>query len=251
MNSGNDTYTPCYSERSVSFMAGRTVATHGAFFLPYLDPGLDLLDLGCGPGSITIGLAQRVTPGRVTAVDADATQVELAAAALRGIGVTDARALVAGADALPLDDESVDRVFSHALLEHVPNPIAVLRETHRVLRPGGVIGVCSPDWSGFLLAPFPDEVDEAIRLYTARQRANGGNPEVGHDLGELLDQAGFSDVHVDARYERYPDSTHIADYLADQLDGRGHAEHATALREWGRGPRVMFAQAWVSAVGRK
>jgi cyclopropane fatty-acyl-phospholipid synthase-like methyltransferase len=45
-------------------LAHRTAAKEGAFFLPYLRPGMRLLDLGCGPGSITLGLAEAVAPGR-------------------------------------------------------------------------------------------------------------------------------------------------------------------------------------------
>ena len=54
-----DTYTPGYSTPMVNFLAQRTAETHAAFFLPHLKPGLRVLDAGCGPGSITLGLGAR------------------------------------------------------------------------------------------------------------------------------------------------------------------------------------------------
>ena len=59
-------------------VGGRTACVHGAFFLPYLHPGMTVLDCGCGPGTITIGLAEAVAPGEAVGVDLEASQVDRA-----------------------------------------------------------------------------------------------------------------------------------------------------------------------------
>lgn len=218
-------------------MADRRLETHGQFFLPQLLPGSRVLDLGCGPGTITLGIGAAVSPGSVVGVDAGA----------EASTVGNVEFVRADAYELPFDDGSFDRVFSHALFEHLAEPVRALTEASRVLRSGGVIGVCCPAWDGFLLAPPAEPVDAAIAAYQKLQAGNGGDPLVGRKLGALLADAGFVDVRLDARYERYVDALRIADYLAEQLPD----EHAQALRTWSREPAAMFAQAWVCATARK
>src|SRR5579872_3397812 len=68
------TYAPGYSAPILSFMEQRTADTHAGFFLSRLLPGWRVLDAGCGPGSITLGLARKVAPGFVTGIDVEDSQ---------------------------------------------------------------------------------------------------------------------------------------------------------------------------------
>lgn len=243
----NERYTPGHSTSSVAFMANRSAETHAGFILPHLASGRSVLDLGCGPGTITAGVAAAVAPGPVVGVDQGAAQLDEARERCSSLGLDNVRFEAASCYDLPLADSSVDLVFSHALFEHLADPAAALAEVRRVLRPGGVVGLCSPDWGGFLLAPPTREIRAAVRAYMDLQRDNGGDPEAGRHLGEYLLAAGFGDVRLDARYERYDSTAGIASYLADQLDDAGLSEHATAMSAWAESPGAMFAQAWVSA----
>jgi SAM-dependent methyltransferase len=143
------------------------------------------------------------------------------------------------------------RVFSHALMEHLPDPAAALRELCRILIPGGVIGVCSPDWGGFILSPPSPELSRAVEAYTAMQSKNGGDVRAGRKLGRHLVAAGFAAVRISARYECCPSLEFIGEYLASQLEREGDAQSAATLRDWSQEKEGMFAQAWVSAVGVK
>ncbi len=244
-------YTPGYNASSVAFMTNRTATTHAQFFLGELLPGRSLLDLGCGPGSITLGLAALVAPGAVVGIDAGSDQLAQGErnAAAAGLGNVTFRS--GSCYELALADQSFDLVFSHALFEHLADPLAALGEAFRVLKPGGRIGLCSPDWQGFLLAPSSTHVDKALAVYTLRQRSNGGDPYVGRKLGELLAEAGFTDVWSDARYERYQEAQQVTEYLARQLDDSDDKAEARSLRTWAEQPGAMFAQAWVSAVATR
>src|SRR4029434_230368 len=119
---------------------------------------------------------------------------------------------------LPFPDSSFDRAFSHALMEHLADPLRAAKELYRVLKPGGVIGVCSPDWGGFFLAPQSAGLNDAIAAYTSLQTANGGDVQVGRKLGEYLIASGFKDIQLSARYECYSSLPPIGEYLALQLE---------------------------------
>lgn len=258
-------YTPGWSAVASGFMARRTAPTHAGEILARLRPGMDLLDLGCGPGSITAGLARAVAPGTVTGVDRADSQIALARARMDDEGLGNVRLLVAAADALPVADDAFDAAFAHALLEHLPDPDAALAEMRRVVRPGGPVVVVSPDWGGFLLAPADPAVTRAIACYTSIQRTQGGDVHAGRGLGEAMLRAGLTDVAMSARYEVYDDRAAIAGYLAERLEASPEREDdgarggigadevralAAALRGWAERPSGMFAQAWVSAAGR-
>lgn len=139
-------YTPGHTSNATDFMSRRSVQSHGAFFMPHLTNGLSVLDCGCGPGSITLGIAELVAPAKVIGVDFGASQIEQACAAARGRGIANVEFRTADCYSLPFANSSFDRVFSHALMEHLFDPLRAIGEMHRVLMLGGVAGLCSPDW---------------------------------------------------------------------------------------------------------
>ena len=243
-------YTPGHGDNAVTFMSRRRAATHAAFARDLFKPGQAILDCGCGPGTITLDIARLVAPGPVTGIDLSDSQCAGAreVAAREKLSV---RFQAAQVTALPLGDASVDGVFSHALFEHLPDPRAALAEIGRVLKPGGFVALRSPDWGGFLLHPNTPAVASAITTYRALQTKNGGDTEAGRKLAAHLRAAGFARIRPSASYEIYDDPARIAEYLALQLDKSGAAPAAKMLREWGRNPDALFAQAWGEAVGWK
>lgn len=246
-----ESYTPGHNQNATDFMSKRSIDSHGQFFFAYLTAGVSVLDCGCGPGSITLGIAERVFPGQVVGVDFGASQIARAFAAATTSSVRNVTFQTADSYSLPFDADSFDRVFGHALFEHLSDPVRALRELHRVLKPDGVIGICSPDWGGFILSPPSNELSRAVAAYTQLQNRNGGDVEAGRKLGVHLAAAGFEGVQMSARYECYPSLNFIGEYLALQLEREGDAPSAKTFRTWSQSAGGMFAQAWVSAVGRR
>ena len=110
----------------------REAARQAAFILPHLRSGMTLLDCGCGPGTITLGLAEAVAPGEVVGIDLEPGMVELANGFAKERSITNARFEVADIGSLPFPNDSFDAAFSCAVLEHVADPLQALREIHRV-----------------------------------------------------------------------------------------------------------------------
>ena len=242
-------YTLGYDASALAFVSRRTLESHGAFFIEHLHDGMRVLDVGCGPGSITVGIAARIGSGRVTGVDLSQAQVQLAEQSATKQGIINAEFRTASAYELPFDDAQFDAVFSHALIEHLSEPDRALKEFMRVLKPAGVMAVATPDWSGFLYGPSSPPLKAAVRAYEAMQVRNGGDVTVGHKLSQYAVEAGFERVRQRARYENFEPISIITDLLSAKLEQDGEVEHARLLRDWGRLPHAMFAEAWVSCVG--
>lgn len=245
----NEAYTPGHTQNATSFMAERTLASHGQFFADCLESSHTVLDVGCGPGTITLGIAAKVT--QVQAIDSGGSQIEASRRNADQAGITNVEFTQASCYELPFEDGSFDRVFSHALMEHLARPVDALKEFLRVTKPGGIVGVCSPDRDGWLLAPPSAKLEAAADAYAELQASNGGDLRIGKKLGGYLCDAGFTDVRINARYECYPSLDFIGEYLALQFDEAGQPEHAQCLRGWSRSDAGLFAQSWVSAIGTR
>src|SRR5947209_7496808 len=115
-------YTPGYSANASAFMAQRSASSHAAYFLPHLHAGLSLLDCGCGPGTITLGLAQAVAPGRVVGTDAGDSQIAQARQFATEQGRSNVEFRTASVYDLPFAAGEFDAVFSNALMEHLSDP---------------------------------------------------------------------------------------------------------------------------------
>ncbi|HEV2343701.1 MAG TPA: methyltransferase domain-containing protein [Actinocrinis sp.] len=189
------TYIHGHHESVLRSHAWRTAQNSAAYLLPHLRPGLTLLDVGCGPGTITADLAALVAPGRVVAVDKEPAILEQAAAHAADAGVGD-RIEFAAADVHKLDfpDGTFDVVHAHQVLQHVTDPVGALREMRRVCKPGGIVAARDGDYSGFFWYPQLPELDAWLRLYLAVARAGGGEPDAGRRLLAWAHEAGFEDV---------------------------------------------------------
>jgi ubiquinone/menaquinone biosynthesis C-methylase UbiE len=192
------TYTQHGNAAFEDELARRSATNEGAFFLPHLRPGMRLLDIGCGPGSISLGLAEAVAPGEVIGIDAQPTQVERARALAAERGVTNATFEVADAYKLPFPENSFDAAFAHVIVMHLTDPVRALAEVHRVLRPGGVIGVRDPDMGSTIRDPMTPILEQFMALVPRVLQHNGGDPYRARSHRRLLLEAGFARTEADA-----------------------------------------------------
>lgn len=241
-----DEYTPGYSAPMVQFMAQRTADAHAGFFLPYLKPGWDVLDAGCGPGTITLGLARAIHSGRVVGIDTEDSQFEQgrAAAHREGLNVEFRQGSV---NELPFEDRKFDALFSHAVLEHLSDPAAAIAEFRRVLKPGGVIGLRAGDLGGLLIDADSDGPAQAFASYLAQQKEGDKDPNVGRKLARLMRNAGFSVEKMTASYEVISDLLmKLGPSLSEQFTAPGGF---CKLQDKSETPSLFVALAWCEATG--
>ncbi len=160
-----------------------------------LEPGLTVVDYGCGPGHLSVELARRVGPGgHVLALDLNADFLKRTAERAEAEGVAErVRVHHVSNDELPLPAASVDRVICKNVMEYVDDPARTLAAFRRVLRPGGLAHVIDSDWG--LLAVEPLGPERCAELFAAARHAYR-TPHVGRQLHGLFRRAGFRDVQL-------------------------------------------------------
>lgn len=192
-------YTHGHSAAVLSAHSRRGAADSAAYLLAHLNAGMDLLDVGCGPASITADLTERVTPGRVVALDAASGALEAARATLRDRGLSEQVEVTSGdVMALPFEDATFDVVHAHQVLQHLADPVGALAEMRRVTRPGGIVAVRDAVYSAMTWFPEPAGMEQWRSVYMATARANGGEPDAGSRLLSWARAAGFADASASA-----------------------------------------------------
>jgi SAM-dependent methyltransferase len=255
------TYTHGHAESVLRSHRTRTAENSAAYLLPYLRAGLSLLDIGSGPGTITVDLAERVAPGPVTAVEVTEAALAVTRAEFERRGYASAQLVTGDIHDLPFPSRSFDVVHAHQVLQHVADPVAALREMVRVCRPGGVVAARDGDYSGFTWYPELPGLDRWRELYQAAARANGGEPNAGRRLLAWAHAAGITDVSATASTWCYADPTSreawggmwadriVGSAITEQLltSGLGTQEDidaiAAAWREWAAHP-----DGWISVL---
>jgi ubiquinone/menaquinone biosynthesis C-methylase UbiE len=159
-----------------------------------IDLAKTVLDLGCGTGVAARAIARRRGfSGTVTGIDLSASLVETARRISAEEGVADRVEFQAGdTRTLDLETGTFDAVVAHTLLSHVDDPLAVLREAARVVRPGGMVGIFDGDYAS-LTFDHPDPTEG--RAYDeALINAMVTSPRVMRQMPRLLRAAGLKMV---------------------------------------------------------
>jgi SAM-dependent methyltransferase len=213
-----NTYTHGHHESVLRSHQWRTAENSAAYLLPQLSPEVTLLDIGAGPGTITVDFAERV--GHVTATEIGQPELALCRQTAEGRGLSNVSFAVEDVHALSFADESFDVTHAHQVLQHVADPVLALREMARVTRPGGIVAARDGDYGGFLWYPEFPEIGDWIKLYSIAARANGGEPDAGRRLLSWARQAGLAGVTATAStwcYATPEDRTHWAGSWADRV----------------------------------
>ena len=185
-------YTHGHHESVLRSHRWRTAENSAAHLLPRLKSGDTLLDIGCGPGTITADLATHITPGRVTALEPTEAALDLARAEITRRRLDTVDFAVGDVHALDFPDNTFDVVHAHQVLQHVSDPVTALREMARVTKPKGTIAVRDSDYAAFAWYPQLPELDDWLALYRRIARGNGGEPDAGRHLLAWAHAAGLT-----------------------------------------------------------
>ncbi|WP_018571752.1 class I SAM-dependent methyltransferase [Streptomyces sp. PsTaAH-124] len=254
-------YTHGHHESVLRSHTWRTAANSAAYLLGSLKPHMKVLDIGCGPGTITADLAELVPDGHVTGVDRAPGVLEQARATAAGRGLGNVDFAVADVHALDYPDDTFCVVHAHQVLQHVGDPVRALREMRRVTRPGGIVAVRDADYAAMTWYPEVPGLDDWLDLYRRVARANGGEPDAGRRLRSWALRAGFPESVVTATsgtwtYATAEEREWWSGLWADRTLASAYAERATsgghateeelravsgAWRAWGRQEDGWFA----------
>ncbi len=225
----------------------RTAENSAAYLLNRLRPGLSLLDVGCGPGTITCDLAGRVAPGEVIGVDAAAGVLDEARTLAGQLGQGNLSFEVGSVFDLRFDDGSFDVVHAHQMLQHVGDPVAALAEMRRVCRTGGVVAARDSDYPGFRYFPEEPDLDRAIAAYGELTRRHGANWDAGRRLLAWARAAGFTSVEPSAStwcFATPEDRRWWGGLWADRFTASPMAEQLVARQIVHPDDLMSFAAAW-------
>ncbi|GGD87023.1 class I SAM-dependent methyltransferase [Microbacterium murale] len=190
------TYTHGHHESVLRSHSNRTIANSAEYLRAHLTADARLLDVGAGPGTITMDFAQHV--GHVTATEIGEAELALSQKLAAAQSVSNIDFSVEDVHALSFADDSFDIVHTHQVLQHVADPVQALRAMRRVTKPGGLVAARDADYAGFIWFPLAPGLDEWLHLYRAAARANGGEPDAGRRLLSWARAAGFEDVTATA-----------------------------------------------------
>jgi ubiquinone/menaquinone biosynthesis C-methylase UbiE len=252
-----------------ALMRNRSAAEYADFVLPSIGRRDRVLDVGCGPGSITVGVAQ--VAGHVIGIDVDEAEFAGARVYAAEHGIDNVEFLEGSIYELDLPDASIDVCTLFSMMETLDDPLAGLAEVHRVMKPGGLVGASSIEYGGLILHGPGEPL--LRRFYELRLQLWEAQGDVhfyrGRELRGLLLAAGFVQVEAVTTYFSYGTEERVRTFglgraadcrdewyvggLADQ--GFADQDEIRAMEQawiqWAESPDSFAAFAWGRATGRK
>lgn len=261
-------YTHGHHESVLRSHTWRTAKNSCAYLLPFLRPGQSLLDVGCGPGTVTADLARLVAPGQVVGLDAAGDAVTRAEAQANGLGLENLRFETGDLFALTYPPASFDVVHLHQVLQHLGDPESALTALRTVLAPEGILAARESDYGAFTWAPTDPVLDRWLDLYLDVTGRNGHDARIGPKLPALARAAGFGDIAVSSSTWTYADAESRqwwGSLWADRMRYSRLAEHALeygmsdadelesiaqAFLRWASSPDAVFVIPHVEILAR-
>lgn len=206
--SNSEKYMHGHHSSVVAAHAVRRASEAAAFVLPQLQSPMRVLDFGCGPGTISVDLAEHLLPdGSVVGIDGSADVIDQARAHAADRDTSNIEFEVKSIYDPGFESESFDAAYAHQVLQHLSDPVDALVEARRVLRLGGICAVREVDWGASALWPPDDRLSRFLEVYREVAEKNGGDAFAGRRLKEWFEEAGFRDLVVTTSTWTFSDET--------------------------------------------
>lgn len=258
MSAESDRYTHGHHESVLRSHAWRTAQNSAAYLLAHLRAGMRLLDVGCGPATITIDFARILSEGSVVGIELIAEPLEIARKNADEAGARNVEFAIGDVYGLEYADDSFDVVHAHQVLQHLSDPVAAIKEMARVCKPAGYVAFRDADYAAMSWYPQAALLDEWQALYQAVTRSNHAEPNAGRHLKKWAQEAGLIDVTVTTSVWSYATDEEVAWWsslwaertissnfgVQAVADGHVTARRANAIsegfRQWGADPAAVF-----------
>lgn len=191
-----DTYTHGHHESVLQSHRWRTIANSAAFMASYIKPTSQILDIGCGPGTISAEFSLLTTSGKVTAIDLSDQVIQIARATHPTSKYPNLEFGVGDSYRLHFPDNCFDIVYAHQVLQHLSRPIDALKEMRRVLKSDGLLAVRDADYGAFTWSPDIPELVTWMEIYQAVAHQNGATANGGRYLKGWVLDAGFNSLDI-------------------------------------------------------
>ena len=199
------------------FYATRTAQRMAEFLLPHLQPGMNAIDAGCGPGSVTVGIAEAVAPGQVYGIDLEPAMIDSARELAKSKGLTNVEFMVGSVTEMPFPDNHFDVLFNAGVLEHLHDPMDGHNEFYRVLKPGGINGTSTSDYTEPFIVPPDRYVKRFLDLFEDGTQREGGTLNRGRFLKAHMRAAGFQVEELLPRFDNFHTPEGIKDIIGEYV----------------------------------
>lgn len=191
MGHARDTYTHGHEDAVLRSHRWRTAENSAAYLLPHLRRGDRLLDVGCGPGTLTVDLARAVSPGEVIGIDVAGSVIAEASAHADDVGMNNVSFLTGDFRDVGLERGSFDLVHAHQVMQHLRDPVGAMETMARLVRKGGLVAVRDSDYGAFTWSPSDSGLEKWRATYSSVARSNGAEPDAGRLLLAWAHAAGW------------------------------------------------------------
>jgi ubiquinone/menaquinone biosynthesis C-methylase UbiE len=149
-------------------------------------PNMSAADVGCGTGDVSFKIAQLLSNGTVTGIDANPTAIDFCKTEARRRGISNVNFLIRDALKTEFQSHSFDLVYSRFLFQHLKDPAACLTEMLRIVKPGGSVMVEDCDLQHWISEPANEYVDQLWKWYETIVKDKGSNPAIGRKLYSMF-----------------------------------------------------------------
>lgn len=243
----SDVYTHGHHASVLRSHTWRTAENSAGYLLPHLTASTHMLDVGCGPATITCDFAQRVN--HVTGIEPVTDILETARATADERSIDNVSFQVGSIYRLDFDDSTFDVVHAHQVLQHLTDPVAAINEMVRVTKPGGIVAIRDADYHAMTWFPKAPELTRWMEIYQAVARRNDAEPDAARHLKRWALDAGVDTGNITASIDTwlFTDAEDVAwwsDMWADRTVNSAFGQQARDYAITERAEQEQIADAW-------